>query len=57
MGMSETIVRRMLDPDTATKTRRTGKALSLAGKRLLIAVKTSKTPPDRAGCNLFARSA
>jgi hypothetical protein len=38
MGMSETIVRRMLDPDTATKTRRTGKALSLAGKRLLIAV-------------------
>jgi hypothetical protein len=34
----ETIVRRMLDPDTATKTTRIEKALSLVGKRLLITV-------------------
>jgi hypothetical protein len=38
MGVRETIVRRILDPDTATKTAPIENALSLVGKRLLIAM-------------------
>jgi antitoxin HicB len=38
MGVSETIVRRMLDPDHATKSARLEEALRAVGKRLLVAI-------------------
>jgi antitoxin HicB len=38
MGVRETIVRRMLDPDQATKPARLDRALRLVGKKILVAV-------------------
>ncbi len=38
LGASETIVRRMLDPDHATKAVRLEEALRAVGKRLLVAI-------------------
>jgi antitoxin HicB len=38
LGVRETVVRRMLDPDHATKSSRLDKALRAVGKRLLVAV-------------------
>lgn len=38
MGVRETIVRRMLDPDQATKPARLEGALRMVGKRLLVAI-------------------
>jgi hypothetical protein len=38
MGVRETVVRRMLDPDMTTKTARIELALGLLGNRRLVAV-------------------
>jgi len=38
LGVRETIVRRMLDPDHATKSSRLESALRAVGKRLLVAI-------------------
>ena len=38
LGVRETIVRRMLDPDHATKSARLERALRVVGKRLLVAI-------------------
>jgi antitoxin HicB len=38
LGVRETVVRRMLDPDHATKTDRLQAALEVLGKRILVAV-------------------
>jgi antitoxin HicB len=38
LGVRETVVRRMLDPDHATRSARLEAALRLVGKRLLVAV-------------------